>query len=148
MENLLVLDASVAIKAILPNPLQGHCLALVKTFAEVQPASPALWAHETTSAIAKTVYFKQITEAEGRQALEQLATLGVQLVTPDLEHNQAAFDWTIRLKRAAAYDSYYLALAQSLDCPLWTADSRLFNALKDERLEWLHWIEEIPSLNH
>jgi predicted nucleic acid-binding protein len=80
--------------------------------------------------------------------LEQLATLGVQLVTPDLEHNQAAFDWTIRLKRAAAYDSYYLALAQSLDCPLWTADSRLFNALKDERLEWLHWIEEIPSLNH
>jgi len=32
MEKLLVLDASVAIKAILPNPLQGHCRALVETF--------------------------------------------------------------------------------------------------------------------
>jgi predicted nucleic acid-binding protein len=146
MEKLLVLDASLAIKAILPNSLQGHCQALVKTFSENQPVSPALWAHETTSAISKTVHFGQITEAEGRQALEQLAALGVQLFTPNLELNQAAFDWTIRLKRAAAYDSYYLALAQSLDCAFWTADSRLFNALKDERLKWLHWIEEIPPL--
>jgi predicted nucleic acid-binding protein len=146
MEKLLVLDASVAIKAILPNPLQGHCRALVETFAEIQPVSPALWAHETTSAISKTVHFGQITEAEGRQALEQLASLGVQLFTPNLEQNQAAFDWTIRLKRAAAYDSYYLALAQSLDCDFWTADSRLFNALKDERFKWLHWIEEMPPL--
>ncbi|MDX9993415.1 MAG: type II toxin-antitoxin system VapC family toxin [Anaerolineales bacterium] len=146
MEELLVLDASVAIKAILPNPLQGHCRALVETFAEVQPVSPALWGHETTSAISKTVHFGQITEAEGRLALEQLAALNVQLFTPNLEQNQAAFDWTIRLKRAAAYDSYYLALAQSLDCDFWTADSRLFNALKGERFKWLHWIEEIPPL--
>jgi predicted nucleic acid-binding protein len=146
MEKMLVMDASVAIKAILPNPLQGHCQALVSTFAETQPAAPALWAHETTSAITKTVHFGQITEAEGRQALEQLATLGVQLFIPNLEQNLAAFDWTMRLKRAAAYDSYYLSLAQSLDCAFWTADSRLFNALKTERLAWLHWIEEIPLL--
>lgn len=144
MEKRLVLDASVAIKAILPNPLQGHCQALVKTFAEIQPLSPALWVHETTSTISKAFHFGQITEAEGRQALELLAGLGVQLITPNLEQNQAAFDWTIRLKRAAATDSYYFALAQSLDCAFWTADSRLFNALKFERLKWLHRIEEIP----
>jgi predicted nucleic acid-binding protein len=66
VEKLLVLDASVAIKAILPNPLQGNCRALVETFAEIQPVSPALWAYETTSAISKTVHFGQITEAEGR----------------------------------------------------------------------------------
>jgi len=144
MEKLLVLDASVAIKAILPNPLQGHCRALVRTFAEIAPVAPALWAHETTSAIAKTVHFGLLSEIEGRRALEHLAALGVQLFTPSLAQNQAAFDWTLRLKRAAAYDSYYLALAQTLDCPYWTADSRLFNALKDEKLKWLHWIEEIP----
>ena len=146
MEKLLIMDASVAIKAILPNPLQGHCLALVNTFAETQPVAPALWAHETTSAITKTVHFGQITATEGLQALEHLAMLGVQLFIPDQEQNLAAFDWTLQLKRAAAYDSYYLALAESLNCPFWTADSRLFNALKDERLVWLHWIEEIPPL--
>jgi hypothetical protein len=40
--SLIVLDASVAVKAVLPNPLQAHCLGLVQTFVEVQPAAPAL----------------------------------------------------------------------------------------------------------
>jgi predicted nucleic acid-binding protein len=143
---MVVLDASVALKAILPNPLQAYCRALIQTFADTQPAAPALWAHETTSAISKTVHFGQITEAEGRQALAQLQSLGVQLFIPDAEQNLAAFDWTLRLKRAAAYDSYYLVLAQGLKCDFWTADGRLFNALKDEHPAWLHWIEEIPLL--
>ena len=143
---MLVIDASAAVKAILPNPLQGHCQALVNTFAENQPAAPVLWAYETTSAITKTVHFGQITAAEGRTALEQLNALGVRLFTPDADQNRTAFDWTLRLKRASVYDSYYLALAQGLECDLWTADSRLFNALKDDHLRWLHWIEEIPPL--
>ncbi|MEZ0396569.1 MAG: type II toxin-antitoxin system VapC family toxin [Anaerolineales bacterium] len=146
MEHLLVLDASVVLKAILPNPLQGHCQALIATFAEVQPVAPALWGYETTSVLAKAVHFEQITEAEGRQALAQLAALNVQLFPPTFEQNQAALTWALRLKRAAAYDGYYLALAQSLDCDFWTADGRLFQSLKEEKLKWLHWIEEIPPL--
>jgi predicted nucleic acid-binding protein len=39
-----------------------------------------------------------------------------------------AFDWTRRLRRAAAYDSYYLALADLLKCDLWTADQHLVDA--------------------
>jgi predicted nucleic acid-binding protein len=39
-----------------------------------------------------------------------------------------AFDWTLRLRRVAAYDSFYLALAQRLGCELWTFDRRLANA--------------------
>ncbi len=145
--SMLVLDASVAIKAILPNPLQGNCQALIKNFAEIQPVAPALWAHETTSAIAKTVHFSQITEDEGRRALEQLNALGVRLFVPDADQNRAAFDWTLRLQRASAYDSYYLALAQALECDFWTADNRLFNALKGSDFKWLRWIEEISPLS-
>ena len=147
-DDLVIIDASVAIKAILPNPLQKHCLALVQTFVEVQPAAPALWVYETTSAISKAVHFKQLTESEGRQALEQVDALGMQIFVPDIDQNRSAFDWTRRLKRASAYDSFYLALAQTLDCDFWTADKRLFNALKDARLEWLHWVEELAPLNN
>jgi predicted nucleic acid-binding protein len=139
----IVLDASAAIKAVLPNPLQAHCLALVQTFTEVQPAAPALWAHETTSAIAKAVHFGEITENEARQSLEKLDALRVHLFVADADQNRAAFDWTIKLKRASAFDSYYLVLAQFLECDFWTADKHLFNALKDSQLEWLHWIEEL-----
>jgi len=144
---VVVLDASVAVKAILPNPMQGYCRALVQTFSEVQPVAPALWACETTSALAKAVHFGQLTLEEGHKALEQLNLLGVRLFVPDTDQNRGTFDWTLRLNRATAYDSYYLILAQSLACDFWTADNRLFNALKDARLGWLHWIEELKPLN-
>lgn len=147
-DDLVIIDASVALKAILPNSLQRHCLALVQTFAEVQPVAPSLWAYETTSAISKAVHFEQLTEEEGRQALEQVDALGVRLFVPDLDQNRIAFDWTLRLKRASAYDSFYLALKQALDCDFWTADQKLFNALRDARLDWLHWIEELTPLNN
>ena len=143
--NFIVLDASAALKAVLPNPLQTYCLALVQTFAEVQPSAPALWAHETTSAIAKAFRFGEITESEARQSLEKLDALGVRLFVADADQNRSAFDWTLRPKRASAYDSYYLVLAQVLECDFWTADKRLFNAFKDSHFGWLHWIEEIKS---
>ena len=142
-DKLVVIDASVAIKAILPNPLQAHCLALVETFAESQPAAPALWANETTSAIAKAVHFGEINEKEARLALEKLDSLGVHLFVSDAEQNLAAFVWTLRLKRASAYDSYYIVLAQALECGFWTADKHLFNALQEAQLGWVHWIEEM-----
>jgi len=142
---LVVIDASVAVKAVLPNPLQAHCLALVQSFVKAQPAAPALWAYETTSAIAKAVHFGEITEKEAHQTLQKLNSLGVHLFIADAEQNLAAFEWTLRLKRASAYDSYYLVLAQALGCEFWTADKHLFNALQDAHLGWLHWIDEMEA---
>jgi len=139
----VVIDASVAVKAVLPNPQQTHCLNLIQTFIQTQPTAPALWAHETTSAITKAVHFGEITEKEARQALEKLDGLGVRLIVADAEQNRAAFDWTLQLKRASAYDSYYLVLAHDLECNFWTADKRLFHALQDAHLDWVHWIEEM-----
>ena len=72
--------------------------------------------------------------------------LGVRLVLPDASQNRQAFDWTLRLNRAAAYDSYYLALAEALECDLWTADRRLLNAVD---LPWVRWVgERGPSGSH
>ncbi len=144
-EDIIVLDASTALKAILPNPLQAQCQALIQTFSVVQLAAPALWRYETTSAVTRAVHFRDLTADEGRHALDMLDQLKVHLFVPDIEQNQIAFEWTLRLNRAAAYDSYYLALAQTLDCALWTADNRLFNALKQEQLPWLRRVEDFTS---
>lgn len=136
----IVIDASVAVKAVLPNPLQTHCLALIERFVEDIPVAPALWAYETTSAIAKAVYFKDLTPEEGQRAVKQLDALGVPLLVADLDHNLAALEWTRKLNRASVYDSYYLVLAQALGCDYWTADRRLFNALQEMRVNWVHWV--------
>ena len=49
-----------------------------------------------------------------------------------------AYDWTLRLRRAAAYDSFYLALAETLGVDLWTTDRRLRTAVD---LPWVQALE-------
>jgi predicted nucleic acid-binding protein len=135
----VVIDAGVAVRLVTVNDLQARCQDLVDQLVRngLQLCAPVLWACETTSALTKALYFQQITIDEARVGLEQIADLGVALTVPDGVQNRLAFDWTIRLKRAAAYDSYYLALAESLNCDLWTTDSRLVNAVK---LRWVRLV--------
>lgn len=134
-----VIDASVAVRAVLPNPLRGRCVALLLRLADRDLLAPALWAYEVTSALTRAVHQGDLTEEEGRQALAQVNDLGVRLILPDETQQRLAFDRTLRMKRAAAYDSFYLALPEALGCELWTADRRLANAVSEP---WLRWVGE------
>jgi len=133
----VVIDANLALKLVLPDPQREHASALVARLMSQgsELVAPALWAYETTSTLCKAVHFGQLTPDEGRRALSQLLGLGVRLVAPDAGQNRQALEWTLRLKRASAYDSYYLAL-EALKCDLWTFDRRLFNAVD---LSWVRW---------
>jgi len=97
-------------------------------------AEVALWLYETTAALCKVVRWGVLTPEEGERALELAQTLAVQLIAPDGEQARRAYDWTLRLNQAAAYDSFYLALAESLQCDLWTMDERLH---KTVNLPWV-----------
>lgn len=134
----VVIDANLALKLVLPDPQREHASALVARLMSQgsELVAPALWAYETTSTLCKAVHFGQLTPDEGRRALSQLLGLGVRLVVPDAGQNRQALEWTLRLKRASAYDSYYLALAEALKCDLWTFDRRLLNAVD---LSWVRW---------
>jgi len=134
-----VIDASVALKLVLPDVLREQCKALIARLLDegCQLVAPALWAYETTSTLCKAVHFEQLTPTEGQRGLAQIMALGIHLIPPDDAQNRQAFEWTLRMKRGAAYDSYYLALAENLGCDLWTADRRLRNAID---LPWLRWI--------
>lgn len=101
----------------------------------VELCAPTLWLYEITSALCKVVRFGQITPAEAKRALELAQQLGVRLIAPDGTQARRAFEWTMHLNRAAAHDSFYLALAETLDCDLWTADRHLCNAVE---LPWVH----------
>ncbi len=133
-----VVDASVALRAVLPGPQQVECQHLLGRLQSAGLAllAPALWAYETTSGLTRAIRVGLLIPEEGRRALAQLAKLGVQLVPPDDQQRQAALEWTLRLDRAAAYDSFYLALAEALGCDLWTADERLANAAGQP---WVRW---------
>jgi predicted nucleic acid-binding protein len=137
MPKPVVVDASLVFRLILPSPIQADVQSLVAGWLAdgYEMQAPSLWVYEITSALCKTVYFGQITEEEGERTLALAGRLGVHSVAPHDELVRGAFAWTRRLDRAAAYDSFYLALAEGLGCALWTADRRLSNAVD---LPWVH----------
>ena len=145
MPTSLVVDASFTVKLILPNPEQVRCRELMAEWMQngITLYAPTLWLYEVTSALAKAVHFDILAETEGRQALQLAQALDVQLIQPDNTLVELAYDWTQRLQRAAAYDSFYLALSESLSAEFWTADKRLVNAVN---LPWLHYIGDDDSI--
>lgn len=141
----VVIDASIAARLLMPDRLSDACWILLESLVEAghQFAMPALWAYELTSSLTKAVSFEVITIDEARAGLAQISLLGARLVLPDEGQNRRAFEWTLKLKRAAAYDSFYLALAEILGCDFWTADRQLFNAAHAAHLQWVRWVQDI-----
>ncbi|MCL4302826.1 MAG: type II toxin-antitoxin system VapC family toxin [Anaerolineae bacterium] len=137
MTKSFVVDASFVFKLIIPNPQQIHCRTLVTQWQQEGCTlyAPALWLYEITSALCKMVHFGELTPAEAQRLLALVHKLSVQTIPPDETQTHRAFAWTHRLNRVAAYDSFYLALAETLNCELWTADQRLRNAVN---LPWVH----------
>ncbi|MFO7918376.1 MAG: type II toxin-antitoxin system VapC family toxin [Anaerolineae bacterium] len=141
MSERLVIDASFAFRLILPGPHQERYRALAAQWhrEDYLLCTPTLWIYEITSAFCKVAAFGQIGRDQGRQALALAQKLGVRLFPPDDTQTRLAFDWTMRLKRAAAYDSFYLALAETLQSEFWTADKGLSNAAD---VSWIHLVDE------
>ncbi len=142
-EGLAVIDVSIVLKAILPNPEMARCQTVLAQLNGDELVVPALWVYEVTSSLAKAVHFHQLTEDESKAALHQIFALDVKIIPPDELQSLLALDWTLRLKRASAYDSFYLAITDELEAVFWTADQRLVNAFQNQRPAWLHWIGEV-----
>ena len=139
--DLVILDASLVVKAILPNPQLEACQALIAALGTAQLISPALWLYEVSSAFVKSVHFGQLTSDEAQAAIRQALALGVELIPPDETQSLLAMRWAQKLQRASAYDCFYLAIAEALQADFYTADKRLLNALQDANLPWLHGLD-------
>ena len=136
----LVVDASFVMRSVLPGPLRERVKALLAGWQNRGATIhvPALWYYEITSALSKGVYFKEFTRVQAEELLALITEYDIAVIVLDAAHIQRAFDWTIRLQRTAAYDSFYLALAETTSDGLWTADERLYNATKS-LVPWVHW---------
>ncbi|WP_420629260.1 type II toxin-antitoxin system VapC family toxin [Candidatus Leptofilum sp.] len=132
MTKYLVVDASFAIRLVAPHPTRDYFKNLANQWLtdRFELCAPSLWLYEVASATTKLVRFGDLNNQQGTELLQLLQNLGVTLFEMDASLVVRAFEWTIQLNRAAAYDSFYLALAEKLGCDFWTADKRLANAVQ------------------
>jgi predicted nucleic acid-binding protein len=107
-------------------------------------AAPRLFRSEITAVVRKVVYQQRITHDQGRAMLARLL-----LYPMDFHEDDAllksAYELADEFNRPRAYDAQYLALAKRLSCEFWTADERMFNAVKD-RFSDIRWLGNVTSL--
>ena len=134
------LDASVAVAWLLVEKYSNSADLLRQTWNEagVEMVAPALFHAEVASAIRKQVYFKEILPDEGEEAFSIYQNIPIKIVD-GLEIYQRAWRLSAEYNFPVCYDMHYLAVAEVLDCPLWTSDKKLVNSLRghSERVRWL-----------
>lgn len=145
MNSSVCVDASLIVWTLVPAPLSDAAEALLSKWQREQVTliAPALFAFEVTSSLRRLVSLKEITPEEGEEAFEKFLKIDIRL-----SHRQAIFPlaWELakQFNRPRAYDAAYLAMAQLSNCEFWTADEKLYNAVKDD-LDWVKWIGDYSS---
>jgi len=138
----IVIDANVGVLTVLDYPLSG---AIAKRWGEwiddaIEVYVPALWLNEVTSVIHKEQKLGAISEEEAVSALDTVLELDVECVTETPRLCRAAFKWATLLNHTAAYDGFYLALAEDLASPLWTGDRRLVRRAHQIDVPWVRFV--------
>jgi predicted nucleic acid-binding protein len=125
--NGLVVDASVAIMWFIDEPDSPAAVAVLR-----HPISaPDLLAPECAKILWKKVGRGELRADEAEAIALALEGAGITL-HPTRPYLATATGIACDLGRAA-YDCFYLALAQNLRLPLVTADRRLVNAIRADR---------------
>ncbi|MBI3354288.1 MAG: type II toxin-antitoxin system VapC family toxin [Nitrospirae bacterium] len=146
MADRIVVDASVALKWQFKDELEAEqAIQMLIDFinGKIELISPNLFAYEVVNAVNIAVIKKRISEKEGLDAINDILAIGVSLFD-----FAGLVERTFRLARIysrSVYDCAYLALAEKEGCMIYTADKRLFNALKD-RIKFIRWVGDYGKL--
>jgi predicted nucleic acid-binding protein len=150
MRRAIVVDTSIVLKWVLDEPDSATALALLTEWInkEIVVRAPALLTYEVANALFQRVRKREMTADEARQALEDV--LFPELILNFVEYTELSKRAILLAQQynlPATYDAHYLALAEQVKCEYWTADTRLYYAVKD-KLPWVHQLNEYQSTAH
>lgn len=137
-----VVDASVAAKWLVPEPLTEAALRLRGSGTTL--FCPDLLYLEVGNVLWKKVRSRELGEDAARPMLRALFEAPLR-AEPSAAILPAAWEISVRHGRSV-YDALYLALSVALDAPLVTADRRLLRALRSTSLgQRLVWVEDLAE---
>ncbi|MCB9152938.1 MAG: type II toxin-antitoxin system VapC family toxin [Caldilineae bacterium] len=145
MSSQVCVDASLVLKLVLAeaDSQSAHDLWHTWIDSDTEVFAPEHLAFEATSVLRNHVYRGLISPAAGRLAFDALRAQPIALVSSRIL-NERTWELAEQFNRPTAYDVYYVALAEALNCDLWTADRRLVTAVH-QTLPWVRWLGETQS---
>ena len=138
----IVIDASVALKWALRDEEiipQADTLLDDLLAGQLSIFVPTLFDYEITNTLKVAVSRGRLSESDAQLALVKYRLYLIERAD-FLPLQDSTLQLALRHNRSA-YDSAYLALAQSLGLWLITGDKRFYNAVGSV-LDWVKWIEE------
>ncbi len=143
MSNVVVVDASIAIKWLLVEPDSNRAAKLLDEWINkgMLILAPSLLTYEITSALYQKVRKGEITLDRVKEALAELSLTEIDFdFSTDFASSTRAVELANHLRLPATYDSHYLALAERKGCELWTADLRMWNSIRG-KLDWVQLLD-------
>ena len=127
MSAYVVVDASLAVKWLVAEEDSDKAHAVLESWVarDITRIAPYLMSFEVANALHRRV-------ARGELSVGNIARMMTRLFGSSLELRQSpglhakALELASHLSQAAVYDAHYLALAESLNCEMWTAGYRLY----------------------
>jgi predicted nucleic acid-binding protein len=137
----VIVDASVILSAFFPGEDQAQAQALIREHVMgcVALVAPTLLLYEVTNAVAKARRGGRVSDEQAGNVLTSFEGLGIALMPVTW---QQMLPLALRYDRSA-YDAAYLALAETTEQPLVTADRRMYDAVH-AYLDWVQWIGDYP----
>ena len=117
MTGVVVIDANIAVKWLVPEHDSAMAEALASEWRQssVRAVAPYVLLAETANTLHQRVRQDQLTVDAAAALLHALRSTGI-----EFRHSVALYQRALaiadQLGQGAAYDSVYLALAESLDC--------------------------------
>jgi len=144
-EPLYVVDASVAIKLLVPEEHSDEAAELFGLLALPSPpeiGAPDLLYIECANVLRSRVKRRLMASATAREALEALRALPIETISAADDIREAL---ALALEHdLSAYDACYVRLAIRLRAPLVTADRKLLVALRKAAVRAL-WLGDAPG---
>ncbi len=136
----VVVDASLAIDWLVEEDDSDKAHAVLQSWVAQDTAriAPHLMPFEVANALHRRVLHGELSLRDSTRMIGQLFESRLELHRPPNLHVRA-LEIASQFKQGAAYDSHYLALAEIVDCELWTADERFFRAASPgvDNLRWI-----------
>lgn len=140
MAGLVVVDASLAVKWLLPEQFAPEASVLAEHWEthQIEMVAVHLLPMEVANALHRKVVQGTITATDAARLISSFLSYNVRLIYQQRLHARAT-ELASELRQGAVYDAHYLALAETLGCELWTADQR-FQGVAGAAGHPVHWV--------